>query len=311
MPAASSLLRQIVDLHRRQLLGVVEIRGVGRMRKLYGEARRDLEDRLASMVSAGRGATFGAQHLRQVLVQVADVAGGFQKGLRDHLRDTGRMAAILAPRHATDTVARMEAHFGRMTPVVQAEQAALVAGVHDGVASTLLSKYDASVKTYGAQTISAIQQHLAGSILRQESLDDAVDRVAGARGLFERQRWRAERIVRTEMSYSYGLSKQRGMEALHVAVPRLMKRLVATHDARTGEDSEDLDGQTVEVHQPFVWHVKNSRGAPTGKVVHYMQPPNRPNDREVVVEWMPEWGAAASSAIEGMGDVRAIAPRGP
>lgn len=306
---ASLLLRQIVDLHRRQLMGVVEIRGVGRMRTLYGEARRDLEERLSAMVARGRGDTFGAQHLRQVLTQVADVAGGFQRGLKDHLASTGRMAAILAPRHATDTIARMEHKFGRMTPVVQAEQAAVVAGVDRAVVPSLLSRFDASVRTYGPQAIASIQRDLAGSILRQEGVDEAVDRVVGARGLFERQRWRAERIVRTELSYSYGVTKQRSMEALHVKVPRLMKRLVATHDARTGQDSLDLDGQTVEVHQPFVWHVKNSRGIPTGKVVHYMQPPNRPNDREVVVEWMPEWGAAASASIEGLGDVRAIAPR--
>lgn len=308
---ASSLLRQIVDLHRRQLLGVIEVRGVGGMRRLYGEARRDLEERLAGMTRAGRGDTFGAQHLRQVLVQVADVSGGFQKGLRDHLKSTGRMAAILAPRHSTDTIARMESKFGKMTPVIQAEQAAVVAGVDKAVAPSLLSSYETSVRSYGVQAIHAIQQDLAGSILRGEGVDEAVDRVVGARGLFERQRWRAERIVRTEMSYSYGVSKQRAMEALKVRAPRLMKRLVATHDDRTGQDSLDLDGQTVEVHEPFLWHVKNSRGVPTGKIVRYMQPPNRPNDREVVVEWMPEWGAAAAASIEGMGDVKAIAPRGP
>ena len=66
---------------------------------------------------------------------------------------------------------------------------------------------------------------------------------------------------------------------------------MATIDDRTGDDSKQLDGQTVPVDRPFVWHVKDSKGAPTGKVVYYMQPPNRPNDREVVVPWRPGWGS--------------------
>jgi len=117
--------------------------------------------------------------------------------------------------------------------------------------------------------------------------------VAGSAGLYEGQRWRAERIVRTEMSYSYGVSKQVSMGDLARQVPRMRKRLVATHDDRTGQDSIDLDGQTVDVDKPFVWAVRDSKGRLTGKIVHYMQPPNRPNDREVVIPWLDDWSAGA------------------
>lgn len=304
---ALSLVRQIVDLHRRQLFGVIEVRGVGRMRKLYGDSRRELEDKLHALVRRGRGTTFQAQHLREVLVQVSDSVRGFETGLLEHMHDTGHMAGVLAPRHVVNMVNQLETHYGRMTPVVQATQAAVVRGVYPRVAPALLEKYRSSARLYGPQAIGAIRQGLARSIIQGETVDEAVDRVAGTDGLFNRQRWRAERIVRTEMSYSYGVTSQHAMQDLRPAVPRLKKRLVATFDDRTGDDSKGLNGQVVDVDQPFIWEVTDSRGNKTGKVVRYMQPPNRPNDRECVVPWVDGW---APGGLASPGPVTPQVPRG-
>lgn len=290
---SAPLIKQIVDLHRRQLFGVIEIRGVKRMQALYGESRRDLEEKLAALKRQGRGQTFQANHLRQVLVQVADAAGAFQGRLTDHLRRTGRVAAVLAPRHLVDMVTRVEQHYRGQTSVVQAAQAAVTSGVYPRIAPTLLHRYQSSARTWGPGTIAHIQEGLARSLVQGESVDEAVGRVTGAAGLYDGERWRAERIVRTETSYSYGVAKQVSMTSLGQQVPQMKKRLVATHDNRTGQDSVDLDGQTVAVDKPFTWAVKDSKGHLTGKVVHYMQPPNRPNDREVVIPWMDGWSPGA------------------
>lgn len=286
----SALLREIVDVHRAQLRGVIEGRGVARLRKLYAESRIELEEKLAVLKRQGKGQTFGAQHLSQVLAQVADVARGFEGDLSVHLRDVGRRAGTLAPRQLVSTIARMEARYGKTTPVVQAAEAAVVAGTYDRIAPTLLSKFDASARLYGPQALGSIQKSLALNIIQGTPVEVAIDRVAGASGLFAEQRWRAERIVRTEASYSFGVANQTAMMDLRARVPRMMKRLVATFDDRTGDDSKALNGQTVEVHQPFRWEVTDSRGRKTGKVVLYMQPPNRPNDRECVIPWMDGWG---------------------
>lgn len=302
----ASLIREIVDLHRRQLFGVIEVRGVGRMRKLYADARLELEDKLRRLVRAGKGDTFTAQHLRMVLVQVADAVAAFEPVLRHHLEQTGRMAGNLAPRHLVTMVGQMEEKFGRMTPVVQSAQAAVVRGAYPAVARTLLDKYRESARFYGPETMTAVRTGLAHSIVQEETVDEAVGRVVETDGLFAAQRYRAERIVRTEMSYSYGVTNQRAMEQLRPAVPKMLKRLVATHDSRIGEDSEELDGQTVPVDQPFVWVVKDSKGEPTGKVVRYMQPPNRPNDREVVIPWVEGW--APPSQVTDLGGVTPSVP---
>jgi len=236
---------------------------------------------------------------------VTDTVRGFERGLFDHMKATGRMAGVLAPRHMTDMVTRLESHYGRMTPVIQAAQAAVVQGVYPKVAPVLLEKYRSSVKLYGPQAIGAMREGLARSIVQGETVDEAVGRLTPE--LFDRQRWRAERIVRTEMSYTYGVSNQRAMQELAPVVPKMMKRLVATFDNRTGEDSELLNGQTVPVDQPFLWEVTDSRGNKTGKVVRYMQPPNRPNDRECVIPWVDGWSA---QGLAEPGPVKPVVPRG-
>lgn len=296
MAAPVPLIRELVDLHRRQLAGIIEVRGVGRLRRLYSEARTDLERRLAGLAREGKSQTFSAQHMRLVLAQVVDVLRGFDTGLLGHLQETGRLAAAVAPRQVAQMIGRVEGHFGRMTPVIQATQAAVVRGVFPSVAPTLLDRYRQSARRYGPQALMAIRDGLAQSLVQGESVDQAVDRLTKTQGLFDGQRWRAERVVRTEMSWTFGISRQRSMEQMRPAVPRLLKRLVATRDDREGDDSKDLDGQTVPVEQPFIWVVKNSKGVPTGRVIPYMQPPNRPNDRETVIPWVADWGSGPVAA---------------
>ncbi len=282
----------MIGIQRRQLRGLVDVRGVERMRKIYDGARKDLRDKLADLSSRGRDQTFTAHHLRVVLVQVGDAIRQLENKMRGHLEDTGKVAAEIAPRHLFDAIEAGEKMFRGVTPVVQAAEAAVFQGLRPGLPPSLLNKYDVSVRTYGTPTISAVRDVLAGAVATGAPVDETIDRVAGTAGIFQGQRWRADRIVRTETSYSYGVVKQQTMEQLRPAVPQLLKRLVTTFDIRTGEDSKDLNGQTVPVDQPFVWVVKNSKGVPTGKVVRYMQPPNRPNDREVVIPWLAGWSDA-------------------
>lgn len=300
--AVSPLIRELVDLHRRQLVGIIEVRGVGRLDKAYAVARDELQQRLEGLARQGKGQTFEAQHLRLVLTQVIDTLRGFQGQLQDHLRETGHLAARVAPRQIAQMIGRVESHFGRMTPVVQAAQIAVVRGVYPSVAPTLLDRYRESARRYGPQALVAIKNKLALSMIEGDSVDQTVDRLVKPRGIFDGERWRAERIVRTEMSWTFGVAKQRSMEQLRPAVPRLLKRLVATRDSREGDDSKQLDGQTVPIEAPFIWVVKNSKGIPTGQVIPYMQPPNRPNDREVVIPWVADWGTgqvADAGAVEG------------
>ena len=46
--AAKSVIRQVLDLHRAQLQGVIELRGVRRLRKDYAAAQAGLLSKLIS-----------------------------------------------------------------------------------------------------------------------------------------------------------------------------------------------------------------------------------------------------------------------
>lgn len=295
MPGPAEALRLIVDLHRRQVAGVVEVQGGGKIAALYRKSRDELEEKVRRHVRAGRGATFGAHQARQVLVQVNVAIADIEAKIGTTLRDVGPAAAALAPRHVRDAAVRLAPHFSGSTPVVQARQASVFLGnVPAGLTPSLLDKYRSSQRLYGGPVIRAVKDQLALSVVQNEGVDEAVARVVGSGGIFAGAKWRAERIVRTELAYTYGVGKQEGLVDLAKEVPRLLKRLVATHDDRTGEDSEQLDGQTVPVDEPFVWEVRNSKGRKTGEVIRYLQPPNRPNDREITIPWQSGWPARAT-----------------
>ena len=279
---SASLISEIVRLHRAQLFGVIEIRGVGRLKKIYADARTDLEERLRGLQRSGKGQTFTAHHLRLVLAQVADTIRGFEGPFIDHLQDAGRIAGNLAPRHLTSMIGTLDPGELRADNARHPGGAGggRPRGAYESAAPTLLETYKRSARLYGPQAIVAIRNGMAGSIVRGEGVDETIDRVVGSTGLFQGQRWRrkAERLVRTETAYSYGVTNQRSMEQLKPAVPKMQKRLVATFDDRTGKDSKELNGETVPVDQPFRWVVKNARGEPTGKAyrVATVSAPNRP-----------------------------------
>lgn len=297
--AVSPLIREIVALHRAQLAGIIEVRGVGRLRGIYASSRTELEDRLASLKRDGKGQTFAAVHLQLVLAQVVEALRNFEAPFREHLHQTGQLAGVVAPRQVAQMIGRVETARGAMTPVIAAEQAAVVRGVYPSVAPTLLQRYRDSAKRYGPQALLSIRDGLSRSLVQGETVDQAVDRLVKAGGTFDGQRWRAERVCRTELSHAAGVTTQRAMEGFRMSMPKLLKRWVETRDDREGDDSKDLDGQTVPVDQPFVWVVKDSKGRPTGKIVRMMQGPNRPNDRSLCIPWQSAWGNPETVAPAG------------
>jgi hypothetical protein len=285
-------LRELLRLQRKQLAAIIEVRGVRRMHRLYSESQGELQRKLRSLERAHKGQAFSAYHLRQVLAQVADGVKILEGKLGGHMRSTGRLAASLAPRHLARSIRVMEKNFTGTEPLIRVDEAGVFQKIMKDVEPSLLDRYEVSRKLYGPPVIAKTRDALSMSILQNETIDAAVDRVDGVIGA---ERWRAERIVRTEMAYSYGLTNQVAMEETKKDVPGLRKKLIETMDARTGDDSKELHGQVVDVDQPFIWEVKNSKGVPTGEIVEYMQPPNRPNDRAVVIPWRDDWPESATT----------------
>lgn len=280
----------MLQQHQARVRGLVNRRGVAQLRKLYSETRADLERRLAVLRRKGEGQSFTAHHLRQILLQTQDALKLFSGKMQDQLKSNSKLVGTLSQRQLLKEVKQLEKRYSGHTPVLQTEQAAVLTGIYSKQHPALLNRYAKSKAYYTVPVIKAVRMEMAKSILSGDTVDQAVDRVVATDGVFHQQRWRAERIVRTEMAYSYGVVKQATMtELVKRDLPDMKKRLVATFDDRTGADSKKLHGQTVAVDQPFVWEVENSKGIKTGEVVRYMQPPNRPNDREISIPWRDSW----------------------
>lgn len=287
MPTATTgVLGRILQAQRKQLAGLVEVRGIGRLKRLYAESRAELADRLRSMEKAGRGQVFGAHHLRIMLIQAHEAIAQLEDRMGDQLEDTGRLVAAAAPHQLVKAVKDLEHHFTGHTPVVQAESAAVFQRLHRDTEPSLLDRFRKSKRLYGAPVVAAIRDQLSKSLLQGQSVDEAVDRVAGTSGVFEAQRWRAERIVRTELAFASNFVAHKGMQVLAQTGGPTHKKLIETWDDRTGDDSKILDGQIRRTDEPFVYK------PPAGKKGYppFMMPPGRPNDRAVVIPWSLDWG---------------------
>lgn len=285
-----SVVDEVLRLHRAQLQGLIELRGVRRMRKLYETARGDLESRLAGLRRTNRDQTFSAHHLRLMLIQVKDGLTEFERVFARHLSREGAMAAALGQRHLISAAKKLERRFTGHTPVLRVEQAAVLRGVYDGVMPSLLDRHETSVRRYTRPVVEKIKLEMAQSIVQGEAVDRAVDRVVNTDGVFAAQRWRAERIVRTEMSFEHNVVKYRTMQTMYREdMPDLQRKLIETFDDRTGDDSKLLHGQIRAMGEPFVYT------PPPGKTGYppFLMPPGRPNDRAVVIPWRPGWAESA------------------
>lgn len=288
MPA--SVASKIVNLHRAQLQGLTELGSIRRLRALYEETRSSLEQSLATMAKTGQGQSFTAHHNRIILTQVTDALSQFQKEFGRQLPANAAKAATLAQKHVAGAIKMLERRFSGVEPVLQIEQAAVFQGIYRKFEPSLLDRYHRLTSNYPLETIRRIRKNLALSMLSNETVDQAVNRVAGANGIFAGERWRAERIVRTENSYAYGISNQRMLGETAKEIPKLMKRLISTFDGREGDDAKEQHLQTVPWDGQFVWHKKTKGGGV--EVVYYTAPPSRPNDRAAMVPWRADYTGA-------------------
>jgi hypothetical protein len=122
--------------------------------------------------------------------------------------------------------------------------------------------------------------------LMQEGLSRTVDNmVAGIGRFFAGEEWKLFRIARTELHGVYNLGKMNGMKETRTAyLPDLMKALIHPMDSRTGADSKYLAeiDPIVPIDQPFRYRWQ-------GQVRVFMAPPDRPNDRAILVPYRQAW----------------------
>lgn len=282
----------VVEDHIKQVLTLENDQAESIMES-YQQVRQELVDRLSRLPEG----SFSAQHLRGVLGQVQGAIGAINKKLSGDMFE-GSFAAARAG--VSDLFSEMksfdEQFAGAVTPINL--NAALIA---QDTANHLTTKYNTNLEAYGNDLVTQISNGLFQASLGSVSYSEVVGRISQ---FFNAEEWKLHRIVRTELHNIYNVGRLNGMRELagvdkdgnetdsEALIPDLMKTLMHPMDQRTGDDSKALarEHPAIPVNQEFVqvWGKYTFR---------FMNPPNRPNDRAIMVPYRAEWGKLKGAAF--------------
>jgi hypothetical protein len=283
--------REVLAKNRGYALGFLQQAGEQRTRELLKAAHDDLAKRLkAAEGPKGPGKeSFTAAQLRSTLAQVQAVTKDLQKGLKKQLVAGAPEAAQAGAEGAARYMMAADKAFrGVGTQPLALRTAAMLEAARGGSSGSVLRRIlgdelhpgrPGVLQRYGAATILHFERELQKGVLarkpRAEVMDDLVEASPFLQGA---PRYWAERIARTELHAAMNKGQLDGMRQAHEQLGDMVKILSAVFDDRTGSDSFAVHGQIRRLEEPFEWW----EGA-------YMHPPNRPNDREVVVPHRLAW----------------------
>lgn len=267
-------------------------------RELLERAEKDLRRRLrqAESLSGPGSSSFTATQLRATLAQVQHVLRDLQLGIKDVVIDSAKDQAESASEDVIDYLATADHAFKGIAQPLAIDEAAVMERAVSGVQTTALRRLMYGVDNAGAATITTatragvlarygesvitkFEEQLRVSLVSRRSLDEVRSALIKESPFLKgvAGHW-AERIVRTELMGAYNRAGWEATKAADDELGDMVKILSATFDNRTGADSFAVHGQIRRPEEPFHWW----GGA-------YMHPPNRPNDREVVVPHRISW----------------------
>lgn len=273
------------------------------------EVEKDLRAWLAREDGAAR---FTTQRLRRALLQVRRTMERIRRDIDPALMKGLRIGANAAGQLATGHVMLEMERFGAMfrspvTATVALDEAAVLARGKQ----LLVHRFKTSVATYSREMRARIGSELAVSKLRSETVDEMATRLSSAlSNVFRGERWRAERLVRTEVMNAYNVQHREGVAQLRQHDDGIRMRWDAYFDRRTCLQCASLDGQLLDPATKggrfeSAWTTKSGAKLKGSHSV----PPAHPNCRCVLVAWHATWnddafrhdGAARERAMQGRG----------
>jgi hypothetical protein len=265
----------IAEDHIQKLRKLEEKEAVAILRE-YKEIRRELRDRLDTVPEG----SFTAQKMRSVLVQVEAALSAQNKSIRSNMRDAAEKASTRGLEDLVREIARFETEF---TKNAVAPINLNIAVAASDSANFLFNQYDTSIDAYTEAQRAQIAQGLTKAVIENVPYSEVVSRLSKYN---IGEEWKVERLARTELHNIYNVGKLKGMEITQEeALPDLMKALLHPLDTRTGEDSKLLAqlNPIVEIDKPFQYEWN-------GKTRTFMAPPDRPNDRAILIPYREAWG---------------------
>lgn len=262
--------------------------GHKRLLSVLRRAQADLDARLRRAEGLGGPGrdSFSAAQMRAALEQVRVVLRDLKGGMRSVVLDQGELAA---GRSVDETLRYLRAAERRFTGVSQRlplREAAMLDRAVKGTESSLLHRLESDPKRgpgildrYGDQVVQKFEENLQQRFIARQPWEQTRNAlIADSPFLQQAPAHWAERIVRTEVMGAHNRASWETIRFADEELGGVVKILSATFDNRTGADSFAVHGQIRRPDQAF----ESWFGL-------YQHPPNRPNDREVVVPHRLAW----------------------
>ena len=287
-------IAKLFELHRRRVKRIVDRGSVRPLRQLYEDSITRTQRALERQISLGRSNSYSAQNHRIMLAQL-------RVGVRELTDQIGASVALKAQEAQVESLRTLVSNIQQadqmatgVMPTVALEEAAVFYGVLQSADPSLSRSYQTTMQTYGQQTINKVELELGSMLASGAAMYDVVGNVTA---MIQGERWRAERIVRTEVMHAYNAAHERGLIEASRSIPELFGRWTENIDDMTGRgfdnrvaaDSFALHGQITRPGGLFTMPPSNSV-SPKLWGSQFRFPPNRPNDRATLIPWRPEWG---------------------
>jgi hypothetical protein len=287
-PATSRVVAQL-SANRQATLDAVALLGSRKVMVALKRAQLTLQKRLPSI---NPQAEFTTAAQRQTLEQLNLMVRMLKVGVRQAVVEQSHAAAEQGAdgmlRYLVDAE---KAYRGISTLGPRIEDAVRLDVAVAGADATVLRRvatdpgYRGSpaqagvMDRYGIAVISQFETTMQQALLTNQSWGETRQALMGdSDWLATQPLYWSERILRTE---SLGASNRAGHECMRQAEEELgpvLRILSSVFDSRTGADSMAVHGQVRRMEEPFdTWY------GPC------MTPPDRPNDRAVVVPHMQDW----------------------
>lgn len=260
-------------------------------RSLLDDAARELKQRLMQVETTGAGeGSFTAVQMRSTLAQIEATLATLTGGLTDLLLTEGKRSASKSVRNQLNYLKEADKAFRGVgvQPLALPETSMMDRAVKNTESSLLRRLVSTPEDTpekmgilnrYGVETVGVFEQRLQQGLLQKKSwVDMRNDLIAESPFLQAEPVYWAERIVRTELMGAYNRAGYEAGKVVQEELGDMLKILAATFDDRTAADSYAVHGQIRKPSEAFSDWFHN-----------YLNPPNRPNDRETIVWHRMRW----------------------
>lgn len=281
--------KEIIERDKRVAIRQSTIVGRARLGVLLRKADDLLTKRFydAGGLKAGT-ATFTAAQAGVAMTQVREVIKELHAGMKGDIVKTGKTTATKATADTIKYLDAAEKKFRGVTAELPLKTAMIADRVNANTESSILHRIETDPKhpgrpgvleRYDKNVVRQFEEELQLRMVARQPWSEVRTAITEASPFLKGQPafW-AERIVRTETMHAHNRASWETMREVDEQMGDMLKILSATFDDRTGADSYAVHGQIRRVNESFEsWFGE------------YMHPPNRPNDREVVVPHRMSW----------------------